>query len=145
MKLFIVFSLVAALFLFFIYVLSDENIEVNYSDYEEASKNGVVPPDAWLPVFLPKSATDIKERHNIDTNETWVFFKYKEIDKTELIKACVVLSIDKVIFPRSDRSFVISWWEDLSETTFNFFQCEQNSFLAIKNNSHEAYFWRLAR
>lgn len=144
MKLFFGFSLIAILLLF-VYFLLDENIENQYSNYEQVSQNGVVPSDTWVPVFLPKTATDIKERHNIDTNETWVFFKYGESDKLDLAKPCESLPFDKVIFPRVDRSSIILWWDDLEESKFDFFQCEQNSFLALNKNIHEAYFWRLAQ
>ena len=41
----------------------------------------------WLLDFFPKSATNIKEGHNIDTNRVWASFSYnvKDIKSIETI------------------------------------------------------------
>lgn len=46
-----------------------------FKDYGDAVKNGAVGPDKWLPSWLPKSARDIHEVHNIDSNVVWLEFK----------------------------------------------------------------------
>jgi|GEM_PF-1736743 len=39
----------------------------------------------WIPAILPKSAYDISETHDIDTNEIFGSFYYHDIDETELL------------------------------------------------------------
>ncbi len=59
-----------------IFAYSDlETPESVFSNYEDAAKNDAVGPDKWLPSWLPKSANDIHEAHNIDTNLVWLEFK----------------------------------------------------------------------
>jgi hypothetical protein len=45
-----------------------ETFESHYSDRQEAQRDGVF-ERGWLPDWLPASATDIREIHNLDTNE----------------------------------------------------------------------------
>lgn len=123
-----------------------ETVDVSYLDYEHASKEGVIPPDTWLPHFLPKSAKQIQERHNNDTNETWVSFFFDEADISYMTNACIGVKYHDVKFPRKDRSSEIDWW--INDTTkddrlrIKYFQCDANSFLIINEKEHIAYFWR---
>ena len=44
-----------------------ETFENHYSDWQEAQKDGAV-ERGWLPDWLPRTAADIREIHNLDTN-----------------------------------------------------------------------------
>jgi hypothetical protein len=46
-----------------------ETFEKHYADRREAEKDGAV-VRGWLPDWLPSSATDIREIHNLDTNKS---------------------------------------------------------------------------
>jgi hypothetical protein len=47
----------------------------SFATYEEASKKGATGVGKWLPSWLPKNATDIREAHSIDTNLVWLEFQ----------------------------------------------------------------------
>jgi hypothetical protein len=51
-----------------------------YDSYDDAVRAGAVGPNGWIPAFLPKSASQIVERHNIDTNESSLTFQYSASD-----------------------------------------------------------------
>jgi len=52
-----------------------ENPKSSFPSISEMEASGLV--DAgWLPGYLPSSASQIEERHNIDTNEVWASFRY---------------------------------------------------------------------
>jgi hypothetical protein len=55
-----------------------------YASYEEAKKSGAF-ERGWLPEYLPRSAKNIHEEHNLDTNQGWAEFEFdvKDIAKIE--------------------------------------------------------------
>jgi hypothetical protein len=53
-----------------------ERPEASYASYSEAEGAGALGPGSWIPEFLPVSAIDIREQHNIDTNERWLRFSF---------------------------------------------------------------------
>ncbi len=64
-----------------------ENTESHFSTYDEAKEAGMMIA-GWLPEYLPKSATDIHEQHNIDTNLVYATFKYDPDKVTSLAIFC---------------------------------------------------------
>ena len=46
-----------------------------FATYEDAQKAGAIGESKWLPDWLPKTATNIHETHNIDTNQVWLEFR----------------------------------------------------------------------
>lgn len=46
----------------------------------------------WLLSYLPKSATKIDERHDIDTNQVWASFSYEPTDTKSVKDNCTVLA-----------------------------------------------------
>lgn len=51
----------------------------SYKNYSEAQKSGDI-ERGWLPDFLPNSATQIIESHNVEINAMRVEFKFKRND-----------------------------------------------------------------
>lgn len=65
-----------------------ENTRATYDNYDALV--GVI--DAgWLPEYFPRSATEIVEGHNIDTNRVWASFKYEAKDIPKLRELCKVI------------------------------------------------------
>ena len=66
-----------ALFLFavglVIYIDIDETPVTEYKTFGEAEADDAI-GRGWLPLFLPSSATDIRDVHNLDTNARWITF-----------------------------------------------------------------------
>ncbi len=82
-----------AVYLFLTSYFSD--VQVNkYTDRETAKENqdiASVKEDkaiekGWVPAILPESAYDIAETHDLDTNELFGSFRYKERDEETLMK-----------------------------------------------------------
>jgi len=62
------------------------DVQINkYTDIA-AVKDQQAIEKGWIPAILPKSAYEITETHNIDTNELFGSFKYKEKDEASFIK-----------------------------------------------------------
>lgn len=52
-----------------------EMSEVSYKDVEEARKASAIGESKWLPEWLPEGAHDIREAHDVDTNQSWLSFR----------------------------------------------------------------------
>ena len=46
----------------------------------------------WLPDYLPKSAVNIEERHDLDTNEVWASFAYHPGDVEAVRGVCTKIA-----------------------------------------------------
>ncbi len=75
-----------------------------YASYAEARAQGAVGPGKWLPELLPESATDIREQHDLDTNESWLSFSFTpgELDQPP---GCRPTTSSKLATTRTPR-----WW-----------------------------------
>ena len=61
------------------------NAEINrYDSFETVQKQKVM-EKGWLPRILPLSAYDIVETHDIDTNNIFGKFSYREKDEEDLL------------------------------------------------------------
>ncbi len=79
-----------------------------YRSFEKASEDGAF-ESGWLPRTLPRSAWDILEVHNLDTNEIWIVFRYRDNSIEELTNACIARQ--EVRFPDAKRAKRdVGWW-----------------------------------
>lgn len=63
----------------------EEEFETRYASLADARES----IDAgWIPRYLPASARDIRERHDIDTNEIWISFRYDPENSKWMEEAC---------------------------------------------------------
>jgi hypothetical protein len=53
-----------------------DRYEASFATYADAKSRGALERGGWLPDFLPESATEIREEHDIDSNELWVTFSF---------------------------------------------------------------------
>jgi hypothetical protein len=65
-----------------------ENPKSHFENYDEAKASGLM-ERGWIPTFIPKSSTEIREIHNIDTNRVRMTFKFSPGDTKEIIKNCI--------------------------------------------------------
>ena len=63
----------------------------------------------WIPPWLPASAHEINEAHNVDTNETWMQFKL-DADDLLIINDCRKDNTTTFSRARGPRSKHRSWW-----------------------------------
>jgi len=59
--------------------------QINKYDSVAAVHDNKAMQEGWVPKILPTSAFDIVETHNIDTNENFGKFSYKEQDETSFL------------------------------------------------------------
>jgi hypothetical protein len=80
-------SIFAILFIVFAYF---ERPTSNFKNYEEMVASGII--DAgWVTKHIPKSAHDISEQHDLDTNKVDVYFKYEASESEMAVDGCTLI------------------------------------------------------
>ncbi|MCP5058506.1 MAG: hypothetical protein GY937_17525 [bacterium] len=69
----------ACLFVLYYYAWEHTIFDSEFESYESAEASGAV-AGGWVPEFLPRSATTIIERHDLDTNERCLTARVPEPD-----------------------------------------------------------------
>jgi hypothetical protein len=64
-----------------------ENPRAHFDTYAEMESAGWI-ERGWIPTYLPRSATDIDETHDIDTNEVSVVFRFDPGDTQTTRTVC---------------------------------------------------------
>ncbi|BAF72017.1 hypothetical protein [Sulfurovum sp. NBC37-1] len=84
-------KIIIAMLLFFVavffmlkYYFSDTIIN-KYPDVESVKKESAI-QKGWIPALLPDSAYDIEETHDIDSNQLFGRFYYKEVDEERIVQ-----------------------------------------------------------
>ena len=128
-----------------------DTFESNYNDLSAATKDGAV-QRGWVPDFLPASAFQIHERHNISTNEVWMSFGFGPKDTDFLSKSCTRVPPDKIALPRGFGK----WWPasltpgSPQLPSYDFYRCADTlvdrahkavGWLAIDAYKSIAYYW----
>ncbi len=126
-----------------------EVVETTYLNFEGAVNAKAIGDRKWIPGFLPPSATSIREVHNIDTNEVWLFFRLDSADIPTIINSCKKILGRDVLFPRKSPG---NWWpyaltqhpEDSrkAEIIYEYYGCTQGGVIAINRKKSEAHFWQ---
>ena len=52
-----------------------EVASTEYADRSHAISKKAIGVSKWLPAWLPEDAVDIRETHDMDTNESWLIFR----------------------------------------------------------------------
>jgi hypothetical protein len=124
-----------------------ETFETTYPDAASAIKAGAVGEGKWVPKFLPSSATNIRETHNMDTNELWLSFHFQPTDYASFGQACTPITASKTAYPRKSPG---RWWPigllqgsgDVPGS-YEFYQCAGSGILAIDASKSAAFYWDL--
>lgn len=84
-----------------------EELESRYADLVAADDDGAR-GRGWIPRFVPASARDIIERHNIETNEIWLTFRKDEKELGGIADRCEEIPAAEVLWPAR----VPDWWPE---------------------------------
>lgn len=96
-------------FLVLIVSACSERIEVKYGSFGEAVEAGAV-ERGWIPDFLPSSSTQIRDVHDLDTNEGWLRFEYASEDREALVGRLIPASTSELTAaPLRDPR--VDWWD----------------------------------
>lgn len=127
-----------------------ETIETAYQNFEAAAKAKAIGNGRWIPDFLPPSAADIREVHNLDSNEVWLSFRSSSADLPTVASSCKKVAEREVVYPRKSPG---SWWPQMltkghanspqTNNTYDYYQCKQRSAMAIDRSRSLVYFWDL--
>lgn len=118
-----------------------ETLDASYSTFAEAQGKGAVAA-GWVPAWIPPDATDIREVHNMDTNQFMLTFTVPKSAQLSLPVGCVQVP------PRTPKTppFSRQWWPgDVPANGFAthrhaFFAC-QEYFVAHSASLGEGYVW----
>lgn len=89
-----------------------EIVSNHYTNYEAAKDANAFGSGGWLPLLVPKAATNIRETHDIDTNARWISFSLSSTDSEFGLEGCV--DSKEIPPPPSPPrwSSKLSWWPD---------------------------------
>jgi len=89
-------KIMIAILLFFVAVFfmiqsTFSDVTINkYPDYQSVIEDNAT-EHGWIPAILPKSAYEIAETHNLDTNEIFGSFKYRQDDEEKLMQDLTIV------------------------------------------------------
>jgi hypothetical protein len=129
-----------------------DTIQASYASRADAEKSGAV-AHGWVPTVVPEGSTEIREAHNVDTNQTWGRFVVSASGTEALQVALTEIAVSSLA-GQEVRPPNVSWWPpvltgrlgelELRATGFRFYKTQQNGtvFFAINGQKNEAFFWR---
>jgi hypothetical protein len=87
-----------AVIIYFTFTHYFGDVQINKYDSKSVVKQEQAIEHGWVPGIIPDSAFEITETHNIDTNEIFGSFKYKQEDEEKFMK-------DLTIIPDSNETY----------------------------------------
>lgn len=112
-----------------------ETPESRFNNYDEIVASWMITA-WWVPDWLPKSATNIYEKHNIDTNEMFMEFSFSLDDN--FYNDCKKLSNENVVYSRYSTDML------KDNNSILFFNCSNdNDVFGVDFESSKAYYWTL--
>jgi len=127
----------------------------NYASVLEARRAGEF-ERGWLPAALPDDATNIREIHNVDTNEVWGLFLFPQGTRERLEKQLIPTTTLEVS-RRPIRNPHVDWWPEfltgthtpgsLSKSDFAFYRSQDRTvyYFALDRHNGRAFFWAVPR
>ena len=124
-----------------------DTMENVYPDAPSAISAGAV-ERGWIPAFLPPSAKEINEKHNLDTNEVWLRFSMDPGERDSIEKSCQRIEAAKAAFPRKGGG---DWWPDLltekqrgaqqQADEYTHYRCGNGGSIAIERDGRKVFYW----
>ncbi len=128
-----------------------EITSLSFDSYEDVINSDIIKA-GWIPNWLPSSAANIKESHDIDTNEIWLTFRFSKKDDFYAI-TCVPKIKKEIIMPNDKQisvfpEFVSNIYNQLQNNkSLTFYICDESStwYMAIDHKLSIAYIWQLSQ
>jgi hypothetical protein len=128
-------------------VACTEQFQSHYPTYADAHKDGAV-SQGWIPAWVPKSALNIYEWHDLDTSATLLVFTYGSEDPAEFLPECTEQQS-----PRNPGA--AKWWPtDAQWAMLEHYQCRERTVfadgrvetrttgVALRREERRLFFWR---
>jgi hypothetical protein len=126
--------------------------ESAYATLAEARAAGAL-ARGWVPEYLPASAREIRERHNVDTNEVWGRFEFDANDRAPTARACRSIDVGQLNLPGAETRGT-AWWAEMLRTDpsaaaehFELHACgtspqtSHRRYLAVHRRMPTAFYW----
>lgn len=68
-----------------------DSASAKFENYQEMASSGIF-EQGWLPPYLPKSAVNIEEKHDMDTNVVMATFEYDPQDTGSVQEHCDLMT-----------------------------------------------------
>ena len=127
---------------------TNDVVETSYDTSAAAIADGAI-QRGWIPQWLPPDATDIREIHNVDTNQSTLYFSLPIGNDWHPSSTCRPAHAGQFTGPSFNRDWIPA--AD-SERYYDFFSCESKipypmyEALAVHKDRSHALHWRtLAR
>lgn len=126
-----------------------ETVDDLYASYEQLKTTNE--PGNWIPRFTPRSATDIRGRHKIDTGAQLLTFYFEGDNNTFPGEYCTPTTASEIQLPKPGFLDIAWWPPDLVQggthglEGYKLFHCERQAFLAVteKAGRRQAFYWRI--
>jgi hypothetical protein len=123
--------------------------EASFATPKEARNAGAV-AKGWIPGDLPDSATELREVHDVDTNEVWGTFRLYTNEPGTIGLSRIEASR---INGHSVRAPRVTWWPEKLSGSLDARSLEKDGFelyaargqtefwIAINQQTHQGFFW----
>ena len=108
-----------------------ERPESHYNTYQDAVNDGAV-RRGWIPAGFPKSAFDIYEKHDLDTNVVWIRCSFRDME--DLKNKKIVKCEQKEIISEFEKFYKVD------EGKTQFYSIGKDEFIAIDSIRKELYY-----
>lgn len=118
-------------------------LDAHFATTQEARDAGYV-DRGWIPTWIPASATDIHESHDVDTGVSMLAFSLPDPRALVLPDTCRPVERAQVLPPPLDRA----WWPDEASlrTSYVFFRCSADHtthrFVGLSAQQARVLHWR---
>lgn len=113
--------------------LPGETVEVTYNNVDDAAKAGAI-ERGWIPAWLPKTAVDLHEKHNLDSNTGILRFSLN-ISDLKIPSDC-----QETTGPLP-ATLSADWWPADLHQTHTVFRCA-GGYIAVDEKNGHVYLWR---
>ena len=120
-----------------------ETFDSSYPTLADAvADNQVV--KGWIPAWVPQSATNLKEVHNLDSNASALAFELPQNTALALPPDCISITYQESV----PTYFQRRWWPSEFElkAEYHFFRCRTDAaqyvFVGAKTDGSRALHWR---
>ena len=86
----VIFAAIGVLAIGWVALARYERPAQSFDTYADLEASGLI-ERGWVSRYLPRSARDIHEQHDIDTNQVWAFFEYSPGDTSLARQHCHLL------------------------------------------------------
>jgi hypothetical protein len=122
----------------------DQVVQARYANYAEASRADAI-SKGWIPDFLPKSATNILEWHNVETDRSRTEFSFDTMTDSEWVTRFFKPAMESQA-KLLNRELLQSRGATISlQGTLRFFELSERKgeqgYLAINYEQGRAQYW----